>query len=129
MADPRPDPAAQSAAAPAAAQGALALDMAQAALANVVCALAVQRIEDDNTALLLAVLDELLPQCHRNSPMIAALISAGEQISAAAARRREGGGGMTWAVAMNAASAAAFDFLFWRGAAALERHRKDKPDV
>lgn len=117
----RPDPAAAPAPAPA-----IQLDMAQAALANIVCALAVQTIEDSRTEVLLGALDELIPACHRNSRMADALLSAAEQIAIAAARRRDGGGGITWAAAILTARAVAFDFLFWRGAAALERHRKDK---
>jgi hypothetical protein len=103
-----------------------ALSLADQALANLLCALAVQRTETTWTEVLLASIEELLPHINRSGPHMAVLSEAAGRVLNAAPQRSVRGGSLPWARACLAASRAAEDFLFWRGGLALDRWRAEQ---
>jgi hypothetical protein len=103
-----------------------ALTLADQALANFLCAIAVQRVETTWTEILLASVEELLPHVNRSAPHMPALCEAAGRLLNAAKTRNQRGGALGWARACLAVSRAAEDFLFWRAGLALDRWRADQ---
>jgi hypothetical protein len=122
------DPAAPPATPPATPR----LSLADQALANMLGFLASQRIEDGRTALALEALAEIAPQLRPGLPVVQRLQDAAREVLAAApGRRKPGRGSVAWCQAMLTASAAVSEFLFWRGALAVEalRRTQSPPDA
>ena len=98
----------------------LRLSLADQVLANSVAYLCCQRIEDDKTVMVLEAIAKVLPHVTRQISQVDALAKAAFEVLSFAPRRYKASHAADWAAAMMRASYAAENFLFWRGAMAMD---------
>lgn len=92
-------------------------------LVNALGLIAVQVIEDSRWPVVIASIQEILPQAPRNSDMTERLCGAASMLIAAYPTRNKRGQHADWAMAMLAAQAVLADVFFWRGGLALDACR------